>query len=425
LYIYGAGSWPSVTDTKNTNLDPFMGYRASVRGDRTYNIYAPDPRAMVNPTTLRATGNLITGDVLYNTTNVTSSVYTSTAAKLTNGMDNYSFVANPYACPIDWESVSANSGTQNITSSYWYLDPTFFNGGYATYITYNASSHVISNLGSKLTRHIQPGMAFFIQNSNSSAPSLSIKESNKVTGSTKTAVFGTDAKPNLISAILYKNLNGDKVNVDGAVAVFNSNYTKVIGDKDSKKLTNGGENLFITQSNMDLSIAGLPEPAVNDEIELNLSQVVVGNSYQLQLDMSQFSTNGLDVFIKDKFLNSVVSASEGINFTPTTNVVTYAGRFSIVFRTAIVTPVYVKGSVAIYPNPVSNNKFNLQMCNLEKGTYTVSVINSLGQEVWNSTIDHLEGASLEAITTKQLTAGVYTLHILGKNNSYNTEMIVQ
>ena len=425
LYIYGAGTWPSVTNTKTTNLDPFMGYRALVRGDRTYNIYALDPATMPSATTLRTTGNLVTGDVVYNTTNVTNTVYTSTAAKLNNGINNFSFVANPYASPIDWESVFTNTGTQNITSSYWYLDPTFFNGGYATYITYNASSHVISNFGSKLTRHIQPGMAFFVQNSNSSAPSLSIKESNKVTGSTKTAVFGTDAKPNLLSVILYKNLNGDKVNVDGTVAVFNSNYTRVIGDKDSKKLTNGGENLFITQSNMDLSIAGLPEPTVNDEIELNLSQVVVGNSYQLQLDVSQYTTTGLDVFIKDKFLNTVVSATAGINFTPTTNVVTYAGRFSIVFRTAVVTPLYVKGSVSVYPNPVSKNKFNLQMCNLGKGTYVVSVINSLGQEVWNSTINHEEGASSEAITIKQLASGVYTLNILGKNNSYNTEMIVQ
>ena len=425
LYIYGAGNWPSVTNTKTTNLDPFMGYRALVRGDRTYNIYALDPVFMPSATTLRTTGNLVTGDVVFNTTNVTNTVYTSTAAKLNNGINNFSFVANPYASPIDWESVFTNTGTQNITSSYWYLDPTFFNGGYATYITYNASSHVINNAGSKLTKYIQPGMAFFVQNSNSSAPSLSIKESNKVTGSTKTAVFGTDAKPNLLSVILYKNLNGDKVNVDGTVAVFNSNYTRVIGDKDSKKLTNGGENLFITQSNMDLSIAGLPEPTVNDEIELNLSQVMAGTNYQLQLDVSQYTTTGLDVFIKDKFLNTVVSATAGINFTPTTNVVTYAGRFSIVFRTAVVTPLYVKGSVSVYPNPVSKNKFNLQMCNLGKGTYVVSVINSLGHEVWNSTINHEEGASSEAITIKQLASGVYTLNILGKNNSYNTEMIVQ
>ena len=423
LYIYGAGNWPSVTNTKNTNLDPFMGYRASIRGDRTYNIYIPDPAAMVSATTLRATGNLVTGNVLYNTTNVTSSVYTSTAAKLVAGNNNFSLVANPYACPIDWEAVYANAGTSNITSSYWYFDPTFLSGGYATYITYNAVSHINSNpSASKITRYIQPGMAFFVQNSGAT-PTLSITESNKVANSTKTAVFRTEA-PNYIHVSLWKNVNGENINIDGAVAAFNSNFTKVIGDKDSKKLTNGGENIFITQANTDLSIAGLPVPTENEEIKLNLSQLVAGTTYQLQLDAAQFSTSGIEAFIKDNMLNKVVPATEGINFTPTNDVATYQGRFSAVFKAAKVSSTIVKGTVSIYPNPVSNGKFNLQLNNLEKGTYTVRVINSLGQEVLKNSISNEVGIFNNTIFAKSLTTGIYTVQVVGKAGTYTTELII-
>jgi len=426
LYTYGAGNWPSVINTKNTNLDPFMGYRALIRGDRTYNLYAPDPTTMAGATILRTTGNLVTGNVLYNTTNVTSSIYTSMAAKLVSGVNNFSFVVNPYACPIDWELVSANAGTQNITNSYWYFDPTFMSQGYATYVTYNATPGVQINSNpskSKLDKYIQPGMAFFIQNSNSSNPSLAITETNKAAASTKTAVFRTEA-PNYIHVSLWKNINGENTNLDGAVAVFNNNFTSLIGDKDSKKLINGGENIFITQSNTDLSIAALPVPAENEEIVLNLSQIVSGTTYQLQVDAKQFTSSGVEVYIKDKLLNTILPVIAGLYFTPTKDLATYQGRFSIVFKKVIITPAFVKGSVSIYPNPVSNNKLTLQMNNLEKGIYTLRIVNSLGQEFMISSLHCESGIATKTIAVKQLPTGVYTIQLTGKQGTYNTELII-
>ncbi len=425
LYAYGAGVWPAVTNTKSNSINPFQGYRVLVRGDRNYNNFGfvNDAAVMNNSTVLRTSGNLITGNVTYSTTGVTNNIYSSSAATLVAGTAAYSLIANPYACPIDWEAVYANTGTGNISSSYWYFDPTFMSGGYATYVTYNAVSHVNSNPISKVNRYIQPGAAFFVQNSGTT-PTVAFTESNKVPNSTKTAVFRTEA-PNYIHVSLWKNINEENTNIDGAVAVFNSNFTKVIGDKDSKKLTNGGENIFITQSNTDLSIAGLPVPTENEEIKLNLSQLVAGTIYQLQLDASQFTTTGIEAFIKDNMLNTIVPAIEGINFTPTNDAASYQGRFSVIFKAAKVNSVIVKGAVSIYPNPVANGKFNLQMSNLEKGTYTVRVINSLGQEVMSSAIYNEAGSVAKTIATKGLTAGVFTVQVVGKSGSYNTELIVK
>ena len=427
LYAYGAGTWPAVTNTKTTSIDPYQGYRVVVKGDRNvanYGTTSISNTNMYSATAIRTTGNLITGNVTYSTTGVANTNYPSSATTLVAGSGNYSLIANPYACPIDWELVYGNAGTQNVTSSYWYFDPTFMSNGYATYVSYNAVSHVNSNGASKLNKYIQPGMAFFIQNSNTSSPVLAITENNKVAGSTKTAVFRTMA-PNYINVSLWKIINGESTNIDGTVAVFNSEFTKVIGDKDSKKLTNGGENLYIVQNNTDLSIAGLPTPTTTDEISLNLSQIVAGISYQLKVDVSQFTSNGLDVFIKDNLLNTVTPASEGISFTATKDAATYEGRFSVVFKKPSLLPVFVKGSVSVYPNPVSNNKINVQMNNLEKGTYTVKVINNLGQEVLNSTISNESGESIKTIVAKGLTTGLYTLQVIGKTSSYTSEMIVK
>ena len=431
IYSYGTGNWPGITNTRTNQLDPFMGYRVLVRGDRTYNIYNPDQPLMNAATTIRAKGSIVTGDVYYTTAGITNTTYfgntaySSNTTKLLTGNGNFSMVANPFVSPIDWEGIYNNAGTKNITSSYWYFDPTFLSGGYATYVTYNAVSHINSNpSASKLNKYIQPGMAFFVQNINSNNPTLSITESNKVTNSTKTAVFRTEA-PNYIHASLWKNVNGENTNIDGAVAAFNSSFTKLIGDKDSKKLINGGENIYITQSNTDLSIAGLPVPTENEEIKLNLSQLIAGTNYQLQLDASQFTTSGLEVFIKDKLLNRIVPAAEGINFTTTKEADTYQERFSIVFKAAKVNPIIVKGTVSIYPNPASNSKFNLQLSNLEKGTYTVRVINSLGVEVMSSTISNEIGTATKTIPTKGLSAAVYTVQVVGKAGTYNTELIIK
>ena len=425
LYIYGAGSWPSITKTKTNSLNPYMGYRVLIRGDRTYNIYATNPASMVNATTLRTTGNLVTGNVVYNTTNVSSSVFTTTAAKLISGIDNYSFVANPYACPIDWEAVYANTGTTNLTASYWYFDPTFMSNGYATYVTYNAVSHVNSNHPtSKLDKYIQPGMAFFVQNSSSSNPTLSIIESNKAPNSTKTAVYGVSAAPNYLQVSLWKNIKGVNTNIDGAVAVFNTNFTKVIGNKDSKKLANGGENLYITQSNTDLSIAGLPMPTVNDEIALQLTQLIANTEYQLKVDATNFSVNGIEAYIHDAVNKTDVSATKGLTIIPISNAI--SNRFSLVFKPAtVIASTVMKGTVNIYPNPVTNKVFTLQTTNLVKGTYQLKLMNSQGQEIITSIINHPGGYATNTISTSQLPSGMYMLNLVGEGSSYKTEFIVK
>ena len=169
LYTYVNNVWANVASTKGVNLDPFQGMRALVRGARNYNLNQQFPN-MVTATTLRATGQLVTGTVTFTTSGTSSTSGATSGYGLTDGANNWSLIANPYACPIDWASIWRHNTSNNITSSYSYLDPTFLSSGYSIYVTYNGASGVTNNAPSGTREFIQSGQGFFVQNDVSGTP---------------------------------------------------------------------------------------------------------------------------------------------------------------------------------------------------------------------------------------------------------------
>ena len=395
---------------------------------------------MKSATTLRATGQLITGDVTFTTSGTTSTSGASSTFGLTNGADAYSFIANPYACPIDFWSIYNNNAGNNISSSYYYLDPTFLASGYSVYITYNAVSNITNNsvtgAGNNFSSRefIQSGQGFFVQNNGATtSPAYSdgivtklvIHEGDKVVGSTHTAVFSA-AKPNLLAISLSKNINGTDANIDGVVAVFSSNFTKNIGAEDSKKMNNSSENISITETNNDLSIDGLPTPVAGDVVALKLCQVTAGTAYQLKVDVSNY--NGLEAYIHDALMNTEVPATNTISFTPTTDAATYANRFSVVFKSDKTMPIVNSSKLSVYPNPVSDKVVTVQTLNIVSGKYNVSLINNMGQTVLTSTINHLSGSTTETISmNKVLPSGMYTLTLKNTDGTanYQSELLAK
>jgi len=422
LYTYIDNVWAADTLTKATNLDPFQGMRALVRGARNFNLIQQFPN-MVTATTLRATGQLVTGTVTFTTSGTSSTSGATSGYGLTDGANNWSLIANPYACPIDWASIWGHNGSNNITSSYSYLDPTFLSSGYSIYVTYNGASGVTSNAPSGTREFIQSGQGFFVQNDVSGTPRLVINETDKAPSSTHTSVFG-NTKPNMLAITLNRNLNGSSSNIDGAVAVFNTNYTKSIGAEDSRKLMNPAENLYITESANNLSIDGLPTPSLTDVVALKLANVIAGETYQLNVDASQYA--GLDAYIHDAYLNTDVSVTNPVTFTPTSDAATYANRFSIVFKANVVA-VNNATKISVYPNPVTEKVFTIQTQNVAAGKYNVSMINAMGQTVMTTTINHAAGVSNETISMDRvLSSGMYTVVLKSADGKlYQSELLAQ
>ena len=332
-------TYSTVNNTKNTNLDPYTGYLTVVYGNRALPLIPSaifDASANMNAAaTIRTTGSLVTGTVTFSNTGVTNSNFSSAVTKILPLKDTGTFIANPYACAIDWNSLSRT----NVTNTYYYYEPTYTTGGYQSFVSYNSVAGTNSNpLKSKINNYIQPGQGFWLMNSSTvtSNRQLVITEANKVTNQPFTAVFGTGAAGiNRLAMSLWK----EGENIDGTVAVFDNNFTSAYGDEDSKKLFTSGENLFIAEGNNNLCIDGLANPTVNDVISLQTTGMTVGKTYTIQLDAQEFNSNGLNAYLVDATQQTehlLIAASNTYSFTAYK---VNDNRFSVVFKAGAALPV--------------------------------------------------------------------------------------
>ena len=380
LYYYKAG-WETILNTK-TLLNPFLSYRALIRGDRSFDLYttpvvlvaAPAIQGMHNATTLRTRGSIISGNVTYSTSGVSNTVtgaaFTGAAYGLNNTATGYSYIANPYDCPVVWDSVYNNS--TNIKASFYYLDPSIGNTG--SYVSYNGVSHVASN-GATYPQYIQAGQGLLIGNT-SASPTVNFKESYKSTLSTaKTAIFGASPN-NTIVVSLWKGAAASYMKMDGVVAVFGKNFSNGLGIEDATKMKNSSDNIAINEGTESYSIDARLPATISDVLNLDLSSLN-GTSYQLRIDASNYSGNGVAPYLVDVFNKTTTAlniADNTISFTIDPKITeSYQNRFNIVFKpttlsvNSIVANATANGSVAtITWNTVGENA--LSIFALEKST---------------------------------------------------------
>ncbi len=79
----------------------------------------------------------------------------------------------------------------------------------------------------------------------------------------------------------------------------------------------------------------------------------------------------------------------------------------------------------IYPNPVKESVLYLQVTNLEKGIYNVTISNELGQQVYHKTIAHSGGSAVFPLQPgKGFIAGIYEVQLSG-NGLRKTQTIIK
>ena len=354
--ISSYGHFKALTSTTSTNLNPFTGYRLLIRGDRSANLYTSPVTntqsglAMFNETTLRATGQLITGTVTYSKTNVASGLATDNTVTLNNNVGGFSLVANPYVCPVLW---GTGSGTQsattsvygasaNINGSYWYLDPTY--GATGRYLAFNAltGSSLVRTTGGDTSYnstvslgYIQPGQAVFVQTF-AASPTVVFKETAKAATSTKSAIFGTSTLSKIYVSLMKQTSGATTYDrVDGAAVAFRSDFgNTAYGPQDALKLAGATDNLSISDKGKNLSIDGRLPATASDAVSLAISKPS-GKSYQLQVDATAYASNGFAPVLYDAYKNTTTKLGTGVttvDFTIDTAVSSsYSNRFTILF----------------------------------------------------------------------------------------------
>ena len=81
--------------------------------------------------------------------------------------------------------------------------------------------------------------------------------------------------------------------------------------------------------------------------------------------------------------------------------------------------------LVVSPNPIRGGVLNLQMSNLEKGTYNVQVLSNAGQKVFVGQVVHLGGSATEVMQLPSLQKGVYNLQFNNGVTRFTKSIMVE
>ncbi|WP_084404275.1 beta strand repeat-containing protein [Flavobacterium tegetincola] len=421
--------WTPIPNTDATTLLAGTGYRILIRGDRTPTLLTSASQENMNvATTLSATGMLVTGTVILNASSTPAINNTSNTTT-----DSFSLVGNPYASPIDWNAV----GKSELVTSYYGFEPNFGSGLVrGKYVVYDASTGLNNEITSNIGRYIQSGQAFMVKNSVAgTAGTLTFNESNKA--STQANVFRTanvenaTISPNAVLRLSVYDPNElalASYPIDGTVAVFGEVFTNSLGYGDVIKLMSTGENLGLSRDSKTLAIEALAPVQNNDELLIKTTQFQANKSYTFKLNATGFAS-GVSATLVDQYLNTQSTISMGENtfapFNTTTDVNSYdANRFKIVFSTtALGNGSFDRETMVVYPNPVTNNIFNISVPNYVKGPIKVSIYNMAGQNVYHTTKEALPVLTIRPDAV--LSQGIYIVQITNDGTTTNSKITIQ
>ena len=407
-YNAAGNSWTNTTtSTSATNIASDNGYLVYIRGDRT----STNSNVTITSTTLSTTGSLKQG------------IYPGSPISVTTGL--FGSIGNPYASQIDFRNVTKTPGIDNL---FYVWDPKLATtGGYQT-LTLSGANYVITPGGGSYggggtnMNTIESGMAFFVHAT--STGTVQFTEGAKSTGNNN-GVFG----PNGLGQQLVTNLYLGNTLADGVLNLFDKSYANAVDNNDALKLINFGENLGIARNGSILSVEKRSLIGADDVIEFNLAGMHQ-MQYRLEFSAANLEQPGLTGTLEDNYLETKTP----INLNGITNVVftvdanpasSAANRFRIVFKTAVVAVPAGKPDISIYPNPVTNGNISVQFTNMQKGIYTLRLINSAGQAVMISQLTHPGGSALQPVTIgRSLSKGSYLLEILQQGGTVKTQQII-
>ncbi|MEO6732756.1 MAG: T9SS type A sorting domain-containing protein [Ferruginibacter sp.] len=357
-----------------------IGYFVFIRGDRNLsNFVAPN----TNITTLTSIGTLQTG--------------TQTFAAATPA-GAYTLIGNPYASPIDFNSVTRG----NLVKRFYTWDPALnVVGGYVVLDDINNDGiYIKSPSASAQTKEIQSSQAFYVETNINGAASMVIDESSK-SATNNLAVFrpaggaaGLSANEIIRANVLLHNANNISLFADGALAEFGPGYSDNVTNEDALKFTNINETLGFTRYGVLLAIERRPLINITDTLFLTLSRTSLRN-YQLQVIPENFSRQDVSAFVEDSYLATTVpislSDTNVVNFTIDNNAASaVTNRFRIVFKLLTVLPVTFTTVKAYQVN-----------ANIQVGWHVENEVNTLKYEVEKSA----NGSNFNLVNTTVSNAG--------------------
>ncbi len=82
------------------------------------------------------------------------------------------------------------------------------------------------------------------------------------------------------------------------------------------------------------------------------------------------------------------------------------------------------GIFSVYPNPVQGKNIVVGMNNIEKGTYTITLYNNVGQQLMSKTVLHNGANSSQTLRLPKLANGLYQLQLQGIKTSFRQTVLL-
>ena len=160
----------------------------------------------------------------------------------------------------------------------------------------------------------------------------------------------------------------------------------------------------------------------NDTITLYMSNTGI-KDYLLKIEGFDFVQTGIPARLVDRFMGTITNldlrGNNNYDFSITADPASaVADRFQIIFGVKKADIVTGEKGITIYPNPVSNKLINMKFIDMEKGVYTLRLINTKGQVVMTTSVNHSGTNSIQIATLDQRIAnGLYRMEFIKPDKS--------
>ncbi len=230
-------------------------------------------------------------------------------------------------------------------------------------------------------------------------------------------MFGTQLPTAQLNVNFYR---ADNSFADGAVAVFNNNYSKQNDAKDADKFLNFNETISFSENNRTLSIDARPMP-VNDTLQINTNKMTANTTYTIAIDGNGFDNTNLSSAVLIDNLTSIrtnIDISGITNYSFTTTTANESGRLQIVLNnksTAIATDdTNTELSVTLGANPVTDHIL-VNYAAKQSGNTSIRLINIAGQSLTNINLGLQQNGQI-SIPVSQYTKGLYLVEVIVGEN---------
>ncbi|MEO8771454.1 MAG: T9SS type A sorting domain-containing protein [Ferruginibacter sp.] len=155
-------------------------------------------------------------------------------------------------------------------------------------------------------------------------------------------------------------------------------------------------------------------------------------TYTLKFGPSNLAEGGLTAILIDNYQDTTydISLDEDteISFVVDSNATSMAGRFTLVFNRASFSKmahVSEKPFQDVFPNPVTNGEFFVELNNKISGTYNIQVVNSTGQVILKQRVSQAENnKTIKVNLGNAIASGIYHVIISDEKGNKTTRHII-